>query len=74
MGSLIAHLRPIGGASGVGAASCDGWRRGSGGTAAAARVPAQKQARLGHRAWAEAHVWAREELRVTGLSRVQAEQ
>jgi hypothetical protein len=27
------------------------------------------QARLGHRAQVEAHVWAREELRITGLPR-----
>jgi hypothetical protein len=40
-GSLVAHLRSIGGAGGVGAASGDGRRRGSDGTAAAAQSLAQ---------------------------------
>jgi hypothetical protein len=41
-------------------------RRGSGSDA--------MQARLGQRAWVEAHEWAREELKITGLPRARAEQ
>jgi hypothetical protein len=46
----------------------------AGGEVVVARVPAQMQVRLGHRARVEAHVWPREELRVTGFPRARAEQ
>jgi hypothetical protein len=69
-GSLVAHLRSIGGAGGLGVASGDGRQRGSGGKAAAARTPAM----LGHPVRVEARVGAREKLRVVGWQKVREEQ
>jgi hypothetical protein len=53
--------------------SGDGQRRGSGSTAAAARVAGEKPAMLGHHVRLGAQVGAREEQWVTGLPRARAE-
>jgi hypothetical protein len=60
-GSLVAHMRSIGGTGGVGVTSGDGSDSGA------------MHVRLGHPARVEARVGAREKLRVVGLQKVRGE-